>query len=140
MRKRTFWVAAILLASAACSEGFAPSSSAASAPTGTLVARDAKGATGSFRLGELQRLFLDSTYTGSPGPHTMRVDVIAPGGDTFGILPFELTAGADGKGAAGQRLEVRGTRIHLYHMVGTWRFVLMVDGAALASASANVVD
>lgn len=143
MRLPSPWAAAIALAITACSGSSATPPAPPPpppAPTGTLAVRDASGAAGPFRLADLQRLFLDSTYAGVPGPHAMRVDVVAPSGDTFGSLPYDLTAGADGKGAASQGLEVRGTRIHLYHLVGSWRFVLLVDGAPLASTSVDVVD
>ncbi len=152
MRMRSIWLAAIVLPGLGCSGGGAappaapppapapPGPAAPPAPTGTRVVRDASGATGPFRLGSLQRLFLDSSYAGNPGPHAMRVDLVAPSGDTFGSLPHDLDADAGGKATATQRLEVRGTRIHLYHLVGSWRFVLIVDGAPLASASVDVVD
>lgn len=147
MRMPWPWVATIALALTACRGDPAtpppappPPPPAAPAPTGAILVRDASGATGPFHLGDLERLFLDSTYAGSPGPHAARVDVVSPSGDTFGSLPSDLTAGADGKGVASQRLEVRGTRIHRYHLVGSWRFVLVVDGAPLASSSVDVVD
>ncbi len=141
MSMRSPWLAAIALALAACSGPAAPPAPPANpTPTGTLRIRDASGATGPFRLADLQRLFLDSTYRGMPGPHALRVDVVDPSGNVFGQLAADLAAGADGAATASQRLEVRGTPIHLYHLVGSWRFVLTVDGAQLASASVDVVD
>jgi hypothetical protein len=142
MANRSRWVTAMVVAITACSSGSSKPSPAPEppAPTGTLVVRDGSGATGPFRLADLQRLFIDSTYAGPAGPHDLRVDVLDPKGNTFGSLRQELTAGADGSAAASQRLEVRGTPIHLYHLVGGWRFILVVDGTPLASAAVDVSD
>lgn len=141
MRMRSTWLAgiALVLAALGCESARQPPP-AARVVTGSLRVRDASGGAGPFRLADLQRLFVDSTYSGAPGPHAVRVDVVDPSGNTFGQLAADFTAGAEGTGASSHRLEVRGTPIHLYHLVGTWRFVLQVDGAQLASASVDVVD
>ncbi len=146
MRSRSTSLAAIsaALALGACSSGAGvappPPPPAPIPVTGALRVHDASGATGPFRLADLQRLVVDSTYSGLPGPHALRVDVVRPGGDLYVQLPADVTAGADGAAAASQRLEVRGTPMHTYHLVGSWRFVLTADGAQLASAQVDVVD
>ena len=141
MRMRSTWLAgtALALAALGCGSTRQPPP-ATTVVSGTLRVRDAAGVAGPFHLADLQRLFVDSTYVGVPGPHAERVDVVDPSGNTFGQLASDLAAGADGVGAATHRLEVRGTPIHMYHLVGSWRFVLTVDGTQLASASVDIVD
>lgn len=131
--------AALALLAACSSPSSGPTAPTAVTITGTLKVHDASGGTGPFHLTDLQRFQIDSTYQGVPGQHALRVDVVDPSGLTYAQLRSEVAA-ADGSGAASQELEVRGAPIQMYHLVGSWRFVLAVDGAPLASAAVDVVD
>lgn len=136
---------AAALALAGC-QGSSPGAAPAGAPrtpvvaTGTLQVLDAGGNAGPLRLADVPRLTLASTYQGDPGVHAVRIDAFAPSGILHVQLKAPLDAGATGAGSASQGLEVEGTPIDAYHMVGTWRFVLHVDGSPLASASVDLTD
>lgn len=109
--------------------------------TGTLALHDGAGGAGPLRLATLKRLAIDATYQGEPGTHSLRLDVLGPNGQLYAQLLGTLQAGPDGAGAASDSLEVAGTPVEGYHMTGTWRVVLSMDGGqALASASVEFVD
>jgi hypothetical protein len=119
-----------------------PTSGPASAPPPAwLRIRDGSGSAGPFRLGSLSRLSIDCAYLAAPGAHAQRIDVVDPHGLLYGSLRRTVEAGQDGAVTASEGLEVQGTLIEGYHMVGAWQFVLTVDdGPALATAAVDVVD
>jgi len=133
-----FLLAAVALAACQQSPG-GPAS-----PTGqpaTLAVGDETGTSGPLRLSSLARLRIQGAYPAAPGRHTQRIDVIDPHGALYGPLRSQVDAGADGAVKSTQTLEVAGTTIEKYHMVGTWQFVLVVDeGPPLASATIDLTD
>lgn len=102
--------------------------------------RDPAGSSGPVKLANLPHLVIASAYTAAPGPHGQLVEVTDPHGALYGKVRSQVQAAADGTVKASQKLEVSGTTIETYHMVGTWQFVLMVDGVPLASTSADIVE
>jgi len=130
---------ALLLGLAACQR--APSGPATAPPAASLVVHDDAGSQGPLQLGTLPRLVIDSSFPAAPGPHAVRIDVIGPNGGLYGTIRGQAEAGPDGAARASQWLEVSGTTIDHYHMVGTWQFALSVDdGPQIASAAVDVVD
>ena len=107
----------------------------------TLSLHDGAGGVGPFQLATLKRLATDVGYQGEPGTHSLRLDVLGPNGQLYAQLSGTLEADARGAGVATRSLEVAGTPIEAYHMTGTWRVVLSMDGGqTLASASVTFLD
>lgn len=128
---RTAIAACLALGLAACQKG----------PSASLAVHDDAGSRGPLSLATLPRLVIDSRFSADPGPHAVRIDVLGPHGGLYGTVRGQARAGADGTAALSQWLEVAGTTIDHYHMVGTWQFALTVDdGPQLASASVDIVD
>jgi hypothetical protein len=139
---RRFRIALFLsaVALAACQRD-TPSGPAPAAPPAWLRIRDGSGGAGPFSLRSLPRLSIDCAYAAEPGAHAQRVDVVDPHGLLYGSLRRTVEAGPDGAVTASVGLEVHGTLIEDYHMVGAWQFVLAVDdGPALATATVDIVD
>jgi hypothetical protein len=91
-----------------------------------------------YRLAEVDRLRVDLPWSGSAELRAPRVDVMTPRGRLYAQLPPEIHAGGEaGGGTATVVLEVRGTPIDGYRMVGTWRFTL-VDGGGPPLATAAI--
>lgn len=129
-----------VLALAACQRD-PTSGPAPAAPPAWLRIRDGSGSAGPLSLQSLPRLSIDCAYAAAPGAHAQRIDVIDPHGLLYGSLRRKVEAGPDGAVTASEGLEVHGTTIEGYHMVGAWQFVLAVDdGPALATATVDVVD
>jgi hypothetical protein len=144
MHLRTL-LAAASLAAAGCADRStappeAPPRAAPPLATGTLRISDQAGRTGPVKLADLEHLQADATYAGDPGAHSVRLDVTGPAGTLFTQLSGTMDAGPDGRAGTARRLEVRGTPIDGYHLVGAWRFVFVVDGSPLASATIDVTD
>jgi len=93
-----------------------------------------------FHLPGLASLVLEIAYTAPPGTHAQRVEVTDPHGLLYGSLPAQVEVGPDGSVSSTQSLQVAGTTIESYRLVGTWQFVLSVDGTPLASTSADIVE
>jgi hypothetical protein len=112
------------------------------APAVKLGAFQVRGTTSGtrFRLAGLDKLTLESAYTAPAGTHTQRVEVTDPHGMLYGSLQAQVAAGPDGAVSNQQALQVAGTTIERFRMVGTWQFVLSVDGTPLASTSADIVE
>jgi len=106
----------------------------------TVAITDGAGNSGPMRLGSLARLVVDTGYRGTPGTHSVRIDVLGPGGALYAQLRGSLHADSAGTAASNHPMEVQGTPIDAFHMTGTWQFVLNVDGARVASASLSIVD
>jgi hypothetical protein len=102
---------------------------------------DAAGSQGPLLLSNTSRLVVDSSFPASPGVHGVRIDVVGPNGGLYGMLRATASPGPDGIATASQSLEVSGTTIDHYHMIGTWQFALTVDeGPQIASAAVDVAD
>jgi hypothetical protein len=112
------------------------------APAVKLGAFQVRGVVGGtpFHLAGLANLTLEIGYTAPPGKHAQRVEVTDPHGLLYGSLPAQVEVGLDGSVSSQQILQVAGTTIESYRMVGTWQFVLSVDGTPLASTSADIVE
>ena len=138
MRTRT--IALILVALAACQPGQDQprkrTASRPAVPSAGAVA-NAQAAPTVLQLAETDRLRVDLPWSGPGAPSAPRVDVTTPRGRLYAQLPVSLQLDAQGQGTATAVLEVRGTPIDAYHMVGTWRFVL-VDGGGPPVASASI--
>jgi hypothetical protein len=80
-----------------------------------------------YPIATVDRLRIVLPFTGR-ALREPRIDVKAPHGRLYAQLPVTVETDAAGGGTATAVLEVRGTNIDGYRMVGTWRFVL-VDGA-----------
>jgi hypothetical protein len=132
--RRLLAIAAVL-AALGCQN--APSSPApAAAPPAALQVQDDAGGKGPYRMGAVQRLLVDTSFPAVQGSHAVRIDVVRPDGGLYGTLRGKVEAGADGTATLRQALEVAGSSIEQYHMVGTWTFALAVDeGPPLVSAS-----
>lgn len=131
--------ASIALALAACEQKGAPPATSTAAASLRVV--DDAGRPGPFALGPLRRLHLDASVPAAPGPHTVRIDVFRPDGGVHASLTATAEAGPDGVAALRQTLEVAGSPIEQYHLVGTWSFALKVDGGPqLATARAALGD
>jgi hypothetical protein len=112
-----------------------------SAPAPSLKVSDGSGNTGPLRLGSLTRLSIESAYVAAPGQHAQRIDITDSNGVLYASLRAKVSAGLDGAVATSQGLEVRGTLIDGYHMVGTWKFTLAVDdGPPIATAAVDITD
>lgn len=110
-------------------------------PPPSLRVHDASGSSGPFSLTTLDQLVIDSAYVTTPGQHEQRVDVVDPNGLLYGALKLAVAAGPGGAVTATQLLEVAGTTIEMYHMVGEWHLTLSVDGGQpLASATVVLCD
>jgi hypothetical protein len=109
-----------------------------------LAVRTPSGAAGPFRLAELDRLAIDVNYASqdfTPGERPIRIDVFSPRGALYAQLQSTLLVGSNGAGAVSQSLEVRGTPIDTFNQVGTWKFVVAVDGGEpLASAEVDLTE
>jgi hypothetical protein len=141
--RRPFGPALLLaaVALAACQSGPAASSPSPPATAASIRVADESGSPGPLRLSSLARLKIDSAYAAVPGRHTQRIDVIDPHGALYGPIRNQVDVGADGTVKASQALEVAGTTIEKYHMVGTWHFVLVLDeGPPLVSAAIDLTD
>jgi hypothetical protein len=133
---RTATALLLALGLAACQK----SPSATPAPA-SLVVHDDAGNQGPLAFAKLSRLLIDSSFPAAPGPHAVRIDVTGPNGGLYGTVRGQAPAGPDGVATLSQWLEVAGTTIDHYHMVGTWQFALTVDdGPQLASASIDLKD
>lgn len=109
---------------------------------GSLAVTDGAGGTGPFRIGEVARLQLAAACSAAtPGPHTLRVDVVSPSGTVFASLPEDVVISDAGTGGASSALQVRGTNIETLLRAGTWHFTLTMDGAApIASADVDLTE
>jgi hypothetical protein len=133
---RTATALLLALGLAACQKS--PSAKPAAA---SLALHDDVGNTGPLAFATLSRILIDSSFPASPGPHAVRIDVTGPNGGLYGTVRGQAQAGPEGVATLSQWLEVAGTTIDHYHMVGTWQFALSVDdGPLLASASIDVTD
>ena len=101
---------------------------------------DGKGNSGPFKLDDLRRLSMDSAFRAAPGSHAQQIDIVNPHGQLYGHVRGKVVVGADGSAVASQGLEVAGTSIEQFHVVGTWQFVLSVDGTPLASTAVDIVE
>jgi hypothetical protein len=151
--RRAFLLTASL-ALAACHDGAAPpeqqgrppvlpplAATTAAPASASIAVRDAGGAEGPFRLGDLDRLDVEVRYANlEPGPHAVRVDVVAPGGLLYAQLQASLQADGDGAAASSHRVAVQGTPIETYRQVGRWRLAISVDGSPLASADVDLAE
>lgn len=143
--RRAILVPVTLLALAACQDGPAapagrpPPPPAPPGVSAALHVRDARGSAGPFRLDDVAQLAIEARYTSAePGPHPVRIDVVAPGGTLYAQLH---AAGADGSGASLHTLEVHGTPIEGFRQVGRWHFALSVGASApLASAEVDLTE
>jgi hypothetical protein len=145
-----------LLALAACQKG--GSSAATDAPqpqaqpqpepqpdpgprAASLLVTDDSGHAGPFAMTSLTRLVIDASFEIAPGPHSVRVDVVRPDGGVHGTIRGKVDVGSDGAATLRQFLEVAGSTIEQYHVVGTWHFALSVDdGPRLVAASVDIRD
>lgn len=110
-------------------------------PTASLAVVDPSGAAGPFRLDDLDSLELNVTYKATrAGAHPVRIDVIDPHGVLFAQLPSTVVAEKAKPASTASVVNVRGTSIDRFHQVGTWQFVVNVDGAPLASASVDLTE
>ena len=131
---------ALAIGLAACQQTPSPPSAAPSIPSSIRV-RDANGSQGPLVLAKTAQLIVESSFPAPPGVHGIRIDVAGPNGGLYGTLRASASPGPDGIARVTQTLEVTGTTIDQYHMVGTWHFALVVDeGPQLASASVDVKD
>lgn len=89
------------------------------------------------QLADVDRLRIDLPWTGPAALRAPRVDVTSPRGLLYAQLPVEVQPDGSGGGTATAMLEVRGTPIDGYHLVGTWRFAL-VDGGGPPLAIASI--
>jgi hypothetical protein len=130
MRPRTLALA-LVAALAACQPGQSqrpPRALSRQAPRiAAVVAAAAQVIPAAYQLEEVDRLRVDLPWLGPGHLRAARVDVTTPRGWLYAQLPVEVQLDASGGGTATAVLEVRGTPIDGYHMVGTWRFAL-VDG------------
>ena len=125
---------AIALAAAAtltaCQPEQAPRQNPALARPAVRLAAEAAGVQGAptaVQLSSVDRLQVDLPWSGPSALRAPRVDVTTPKGRLYAQLPVQLQLAPSG-GTATAFLEVRGTPIDGYHMVGTWRFALVDDG------------
>lgn len=110
-------------------------------PPASLRVHDDAGSQGPLALAALPRIAMDSAFPAAPGLHQVRIDVVGPGGGLYGTVRGQAEAGADGVARLSLWLEVSGTNIDHYHMVGTWQFALAVDdGPPIAAAAVDVTD
>lgn len=111
------------------------------ATTASLQVTGGDGSTGPFRINALERLHVAATYASSDHtPVAARVDVLAPDGNVYARLrgPLDLSAGV---GRLARVLEVKGTAVETYHLVGTWRFRLSVgERGPLAEVAVELVE
>jgi hypothetical protein len=129
MRPVPLALVAALAAAAACQPGQEQQHRALSRPPGRTaraVAADAAPPI-ALQLAGVDRLRIDLPFQGPVAPRDPRVDVTTPRGRLYAQLPVDVALDAQGGGTATAVLEVRGTPIDGYHLVGTWRFAL-VDG------------
>jgi hypothetical protein len=89
-----------------------------------------------LQLAEVDRLTVALPWPGPGAPRGPRVDVTSPRGRLYAQLPVNLQLDTEGAGTATAVLEVRGTPIDGYHLVGTWTFALVDDGGAPVAVSA----
>jgi hypothetical protein len=129
MRIHTLAVVAALLA---CQSGQdqRPPPRAQARQASTAVAAQVSPA--AYRLADVDRLQIDLPWSGGE-LQAPRVDVTTPQGRLYAQLPVQARPDGSGGGTATAVLEVRGTPIDGYQMVGTWRFAL-VDGGGPALA------
>lgn len=120
-------VLAITAALAACQPGQDQGPQRSASRPAPVAAAAAQVPPAAYRLSEVDRLRIDLPWSGAGTLRAPRVDVTTPRGRLYAQLPVELQPDASGGGTATAVLEVRGTPIDGYRMVGTWRFVL-VDG------------
>ena len=97
-----------------------------SRPARAVVAA-AQVAPAAYRLADVDRLRVDLPWSGPGALRAPRIDVTTPHGRLYAQLPVSIQADGGGEGTATAVLEVRGTPIDGYHMVGSWTFKL-VDG------------
>jgi hypothetical protein len=130
---------ALAIGLAACQQS--PSPPAATPVAVSIRVHDGAGSHGPLVLAKTSQLVVESSFPASPGVHGVRIDVVGPNGGLYGMLRTTASPGPDGIAKVSQSLEVSGTTIDHYHMVGTWQFALTVDeGPQIASASVDVVD
>lgn len=140
---RPMLLASLLLA--ACQDAGGPGS--ATAPidpaSAALAVRDGLGAEGPFEVDGLEKVTVEVRLTNvAPGPHRLRLDVLAPGGTLYAQMPVSVEAGPDGQGVTTQTLQVGGTPIERYRQTGAWSFRLAAAGGAtpLATAEAEIAE
>jgi len=81
-----------------------------------------------YQIDDIDRLRIELAWPGPGGLRAPRVDVTTPSGLLYTQLPVDTQLDSSTGGVATAVLEVRGTSIDGYHMVGTWVFAL-VDGS-----------
>jgi hypothetical protein len=114
-----------------------------STPTLTLSSfkvHDGLGNTGPLDLDSLRQLVIDAAYTAAPGTHSQLIDVLDPHGILYASLKSKVVADANGSVLSSQPLQVASTTIEQFRMVGTWQFVLIVDGQGLASVTLEILE
>jgi hypothetical protein len=127
-------------------EGAERASTTVTDGSGTAVVvevRDAKGATGPFRLAATTSLILEARATGlSPGSHSLRFDILGPNGALYAQLPAQIQTDANGAGTAIHELQVIGTTIDRFRRTGEWSIHVTVDDAEqpLAGTEAQVTE
>lgn len=126
MRSRIL-VLAIAAALAACQPGQEQGPQRTASRQAPVAVAAAQVPPAAYRLSEVDRLRIDLPWSGAGALRAPRVDVTTPRGRLYAQLPVEVQLDAFGGGTATAVLEVRGTPIDGYHLVGTWRFAL-VDG------------
>lgn len=105
-----------------------------------LNVHDGTGQAGPVHLSGLAHLSIDTSGQGVSGAHAVRIDVLGPTGTLYAQLGGAIVATPGGNGSLGLAMQVAGTPIELFRMVGNWQFAMAVDGAYVASATIEVVD
>ncbi len=118
-------VLAVVAVLAACQPAQERTSQAAQ-PRRATVAAAVEAPPAAYPIATVDRLRIVLPWSGR-ALREPRIDVKSPNGRLYAQLPVTVETDAAG-GTATAVLEVRGTNIDGYRMVGTWRFVL-VDGA-----------
>src|SRR5512147_3326198 len=87
-----------------------PDGGAPAAPQLSLTVADGGGGAGPFRIGSLEYLKVEVSYTGGArGPHALRLDVVDPRGTAYAHVPATLLVGESGAATATKVVRVRGT-------------------------------
>ena len=127
MRPRTLTLALAVAALAACQPGQEQRLQPAQSRRARAEAAAIQVSPASYQLAEVDQLRIDLPWSGGD-LRAPRVAVTTPRGRLYAELPVDLQPDGSGGGTATAVLEVRGTAIDGYHMVGTWRFALVDDG------------
>ncbi len=102
------------------------------------VAAGTSVAPAAYRLADVDTLRVGLPWSGRAQLHAPRIDVTTPRGRLYAQLPVTVQADGAGGGTATAVLEVRGTPIDGYHMVGTWKFTLVDGGAPIATQAIDL--